>query len=114
MDPLRARMRTDGPVPRETQGRQNMGDVLDADEEKGKCTPSTGAPESGQGRHPAAIPAPGPPSLSVQLPSPHDSPVKHPERESSFANKCEPYQAPFADRAQWDQLTRDQLNHHCS
>ena len=72
----------------DTQGQQAIGVMMDADNEKGKRASCTGTPDGGQGRHPAATPVPDSPPLSVQLPSPHSSPVQHPEGESSFGNKC--------------------------
>ena len=114
LDPLHARMRTDGPAVRDKQGQQDMGDETDLDAEKGYCTLNEGGPESGLGHNPAVIPAAGTPSLSVQLPSPRGLPGEHPGWESSFDNKCEMSQAPVADRAQYDQLTWDRLRDPCS
>ena len=113
LDPSHARMRSVGPAPWDTREEQDMGNAMDVDTEKGKCTSNTGAPENRQGRRPAAIPAPGSPPLSEKLPSPHGSPAKRPEWESSFGNKCEPSQTPVADRAQYDRLTRDQTHDRC-
>ena len=87
---------------------------------KGNCASSTGTPESGQWRHPAAIPALDSPALSAHLPPPRGSAAKRPEWESSFGNKCEPPRDPVAEpsqfrlqfgnecersRAQYDQFT---------
>ena len=77
---------------------------MDVDEDKGNYASSMGAPESGPGRNPAAI------SVPAQLPSSRGPPGRRPEWESPLNDKCEPPQAPHADRAQYDQLTWDQLH----
>ena len=54
LDPMHARMRTAGPEPRDKKGQQDLGDVMNVDEDKGHCSSSTGTPENGEGRHPCA------------------------------------------------------------
>ena len=76
VDPLRMRVRTSEPDLREKQGQLGVEVGMDVDREHRHYAPSTGAPDSGSGNNPAAIPAPGPPCLPVQLPSPHGPPGK--------------------------------------
>ena len=86
-----------GSVGLDLGNRQKRVDVevdMDADREDGKCTSSTGIPESEPGPKPESIPILDLPSLSEQLPSPHGSSKKPPDFESSSDKICEPPQAP--------------------
>ena len=83
---------------------------MDVDVEKESWTWSTGTPRCDDRYHPAAIPAPDSPTVSVDLPSSPRSPGRRPEWESSSDKECEPFRAPVAGRAQYDQLTWDQLH----
>ena len=110
---LRARMGTAASAPWERSTQGDKGDVMDVDGVKGNLPSGTAAPKSEATFPPAAIPAPDSPTLSVQLPSSPRSPVRRPELASPLGRKCEPSQAPAVGRAQYDQMTWDQLHEQC-
>ena len=109
LDPMRVSLQSVGLDFGSQPGRWDVDAGMGVDGEDKNRASSTGIPDSESGPNPAAIPAPDPPSLSVHLPSPRDPSGKHPDWESSFDKKCEPSQAPIADRAQYDGMTWDQV-----
>ena len=64
-DPLHVRMKTAGSAPWGQHTRRDMGDVMDADGDKGNWTQSTGAPRSEDGYRLAAILPPDSPTLTL-------------------------------------------------
>ena len=114
MDPMRERLRSAGPDFGSQQGPWDVDAGMDADRADGNRTSRTGTPDNKFGPNPAAVPAPDPTSLSVQLPSPRGPSGKHQDWVSSHDKKCEPPQAPSVDRAQYDEMTWDQLHDQCS
>ena len=107
-DPLHARMWAVGSAPSEQLMQRDMGGGMDAGGGEGNRTSGSSAPGSGDGYHPATIPAPNSPTLSEKLPPSPRSPVRHPEWKSSFDKESEPRQAPGVDWARYDQLAWDQ------
>ena len=70
LDPMRVRSRSVGPDAGSRQGQWEVDVGMDVDGEDGGRSSSTGISDSASGPNPAAGPAPDPPSLSVELPSP--------------------------------------------
>ena len=79
VDPMKARLRSGGLDLGNLQEPVDVEGNMGADEDDGIGTSSTGMPESGSGLKPEAFPAPDPPSLSVQLPSPQGAAEWHPD-----------------------------------
>ena len=78
---------------------------MDVDEEEGNLTSSTDTSGSAGRPSPGATPVPDSPASSVHFPAPPYATVQRPELESSCDGRCEPYQAPVADRAPYVQVT---------
>ena len=104
LDPLRVRLRPVGSDLGNRQGKLGAEVGMDVDREDGDFTWSTGAPDSGSGPNPAALPFPDSLSLPAQLPSPRDPSGMHPDWESSVCNKCDPLHAPVADRTRYEKM----------
>ena len=92
----------------DTGTSQNERNEMDAGEEEGDTTSSTGATGVGPHTAPEATPVPDSPSLSAQAPSSPRSSKQLPAPWSSFGRNSEQYQAPVADRTQ-----REELHERC-
>ena len=98
LDPLQARTRPTDVAPWENGTLRNEGNEMDVDEEKGNTTSSTGTLGDGSQASLEAIPAPGLPSLSAQIPASPRPPTQHPAPEYSFGRKCGQSRAPELDQ----------------
>ena len=108
--PLRERFPRIGPDLGSPTGEVDMEKDMDVDREDGNFTSRPGTPESDSGPRPDMIPVQDSPSLSAHLPSPQVPAEGRQYLEPSFDKKCAPPQAPRADGAQYDELTRAQLH----
>ena len=104
LDPVRVRLHQSESGLRDQLRQVEVETEMWPDSEDGNSTLSTGAPASGCGPQPETIPAPGSPTLSVRLPTPHQSEVTSHPLESSFDRTCAPSQALRAEGAQCDKL----------
>ena len=114
LDPARLRLHQSEPELGDQLRRVGVEKDMEVDREDGNSTLSAGAPASGCGPRTERIPAPDPPTLSVQLPIPQQAKVTSQSLESSFDSKRAPPQAPRADGTQYEKLTRGQSHDQCS
>ena len=114
LDPAQVRFRKRETEPGNPLGQIDVERDMELDREDGKSSLSAGSPESGSCARPEMVPAPDSPLLSVQLPTSRETLDIPQPLESSFDTKCAASQAPRADGAQYDELTRVHEKDQCS